>query len=86
MEEEILKFPCSYAIKVFGKNSLDFETAALNIITKYCDAIDNSQISKRESSSGKFVALTVRIIAISRTQIDAINEDLQAHPLVEYLL
>jgi putative lipoic acid-binding regulatory protein len=45
-----------------------------------------NQLTIKNSSKGKYNSITIRIIATSRKQLDAINSDLQACPLVSYLL
>lgn len=85
-KDEIFNFPCNYPIKVFGKKCLDFETVVCDIVSKHCGKIDPKQITIRESSKGKFSAITINILATSRVQIDAINLELQTHKMVDYLL
>lgn len=85
-KDGIFNFPCEYPIKVFGKKCLEFETAAIEIISKHSGDIHPQSISKNDSSKGTYTALTIRIIATSRQQIDTINSELQNHSLVAYIL
>ena len=84
--DDIFKFPCEYPIKVFGLNQPDFEKSVCSIIENYVGKLHENQISIKNSSKGKYVSITVRIIATSRKQLDSINTDLQKSPLVSYLL
>ena len=84
--EDIFKFPCEYPIKVFGLNQPDFEKSVCLIIENYVGKLHENQISIKNSSKGKYVSITIRIIATSRKQLDSINTDLQKSPLVSYLL
>ena len=84
--DDIFKFPCEYPIKVFGLNQPDFEKSVCLIIENYVGKLHENQISIKNSSKGKYVSITVRIIATSRKQLDSINTDLQKSPLVSYLL
>jgi putative lipoic acid-binding regulatory protein len=84
--EEIFNFPCDYPVKIFGKNSPEFEKIVLAIISKHSGEIHPQSITKKESSKGGYVCITVRIVATSRAQIDTINSELQNHPLVAYIL
>ena len=84
--DDIFKFPCEYPIKVFGLNQPDFEKSVCLIIENYVGKLHENQISLKNSSKGKYVSITIRIIATSRKQLDSINTDLQKSPLVSYLL
>jgi len=84
--EEIFNFPCDFPIKIFGKKTQDFKRTVCDIIEPHAGQLHDNQITEKVSSKGSYVSLTVRIIATSRAQLDAINEDLQKCPDVAYLL
>ena len=84
--DDIFKFPCEYPIKVFGLNQPDLEKTVCSIIENYVGKLQENKISLKNSSKGKYVSITIRIIATSRKQLDSINADLQKSPLVSYLL
>ena len=84
--DDIFKFPCEYPIKVFGLNKPKFQKNICSIIENYVGKLHDNQISIKNSSKGKYVSVTIRIIATSRQQLDSINSDLQKSPLVSYLL
>ena len=86
MNEDIFKFPCDYPIKVFGLNQPDLIDTVSTIVERYVGKLNSNQITHKNSSKGKYVSVTIRIIATSRKQLDSINEDLQNCPLVSYLL
>ena len=86
MNEDVFKFPCDYPIKVFGLNQPDLIDTVSTIIERYIGKLHSNQITLKNSSKGKYVSVTIRIIATSRKQLDSINEDLQNCPLVSYLL
>ena len=85
-KEDIFNFPCEYPIKVFGVNQPDFEKTVCNIVETHIGKLHANQSAIKYSSKGKYISLTVRIIATSRQQLDAINKDLQCCSLVSYLL
>ena len=85
-KEDIFNFPCEYPIKVCGANKPDFEKTVCNIVETHTGKLHANQTAIKYSSKGKYISLTVRIIATSRQQLDAINQDLQSCPLVSYLL
>jgi len=86
INEDVFKFPCDYPIKVFGLNQPDLIDTVSTIVERYVGKLHNNQITYKKSSKGKYVSVTIRIIATSRKQLDSINEELQNCPLVSYLL
>tara|TARA_X000000368_G_scaffold227132_1_gene179280 strand:+ start:245 stop:514 length:270 start_codon:yes stop_codon:yes gene_type:complete len=84
--DDIFKFPCEYPIKVFGLNQPNIKKNICSIIENYVGKLHDNQISIKNSSKGKYISITIRIIATSRKQLDSINADLQKSPLVSYLL
>ena len=86
LNEDVFKFPCDYPIKVFGINQPDLINTISTIVESHVGKLHSNQISLKNSSKGKYVSVTIRIIATSRKQLDSINEDLQDCPLVSYLL
>jgi len=86
LNEDVFKFPCDYPIKVFGLNQPDLINTVGTIVESHVGKLHSNQISLKNSSKGKYVSVTIRIIATSRKQLDSINEDLQDCSLVSYLL
>ena len=84
--DDIFKFPCDYPIKIFGLNQPDLKQTICAIVESHIGQLHDNQITIKKSSKGKYVSITIRIIATSRKQLDAINRELQASPLVSYLL
>ena len=85
-KEDIYNFPCDYSIKVFGESQPEFQKTVCNIVEAHTGKLHANQTAIKYSSKGKYISLTVRIIATSRQQLDVINQDLQSCPLVSYLL
>ena len=85
-KEDIFNFPCDYSFKVFGENQPEFQKTVCNIVEAHTGKLYANQTTIKYSSKGKYISLTVRIIATSRQQLDVINQDLQSCPLVSYLL
>ena len=85
-KEDIFNFPCDYPIKVFGENQSEFQKTVCNIVEMHTGKLHTNQTTIKHSSKGKYISITVRIIATSRQQLNAINKDLQSCPLVSYLL
>jgi putative lipoic acid-binding regulatory protein len=84
--EELFNFPCDYSIKIFGKTCPELHKHACKIVQQHSEKLHPNQISSKQSSKGGYTSITIRIIALSRTQLDRINKDLQDCPWVAYVL
>jgi putative lipoic acid-binding regulatory protein len=84
--EELFNFPCNYSVKVFGKTCEQLTPTTCKIIEKHAGNLHPKQISSKQSSKGGYTAINFKIIATSRTQLDAMNQDLQDCSLVAYVL
>jgi putative lipoic acid-binding regulatory protein len=75
-----LQFPCEFMIKVFGHASDQFELEVLTIIRKHVQDLRENALSVRPSKDGKYLALTIKINAESKDQLDDIYRDLSRNP------
>jgi len=79
---DLWQFPCEFPIKVFGKPTPEFEAFVLATIRKHVPNLDESTIEKKTSKEGNYLALTIKIQATSKDQLDAIYLELTASELV----
>lgn len=79
---DLLQFPCDFPVKVLGEDSDDFRNGTRAIVERHAGPLADERISCRRSRTGRFLAVTFTIVAGSRAQLDAIYEELSAHPLV----
>ncbi len=84
--ESLLAFPTEFPIKVMGRRESDFAQGVAEIVLRHAPDFDPKTIEMRPSSKGKYLGLTVTIIAQSREQLDALYRDLGAHPAVVMVL
>ena len=75
-EDSLLEFPCEFPIKVMGKAGDDFRAQVLEIIMAHGQLLDGVEVREQPSRTGKYVSLTVSIVARSRAQLDDIYQDL----------
>lgn len=75
-EESLLEFPCSFPVKVFGAGDGDFEQAVYALIKPHVPELNKGHLSAKQSSGGRYLAVTVNITAHSQTQLDAIYQAL----------
>lgn len=85
-QETLLEFPCSFPIKVFGEKSEAFEAAVITIVNRHCEALAEGAVVSRESSGGRYLAMTITIEAHSKQQLDNIYQELTSHTLVKMAL
>ena len=79
-DERALSFPARFPVKAMGKHNLDIRRALLDVLDQCQASYHDYDISESLSSSGKYISITVYIMAQDRKQLDDIYEGLQAHP------
>ena len=81
-EESLLTFPCEFPIKIMGRVSESFEAEVVEIVRKHAADLSDAAISCRPSGKGNYIAITVRVNATSKEQLDNIYLELNAHKSV----
>ena len=81
-EQELLRFPCDFPIKVMGRAEPGFEGMVVELVRRHAPDLGEGAVSVRESSARRYLAVTLTVRATSRAQLDAIYRDLTAHPKV----
>ena len=84
--QSLLEFPCSFPLKVIGKNVEAFELEVMSIMLKYLTDSTPTHCTRRLSAGGKYLALTISFMAESQEQLDAIYQELNRLELVLYTL
>lgn len=79
-----LSFPTAFPIKVMGRDTPDFHQTVAAAFTRHVAPFDTLPVSRQPSSKGRFISLTVTIVAESRSQLDALYTELSGseHVLV----
>ena len=77
-EQELLRFPTDYPIKVVGRRSAGLRTRIDAIVAAHAPDFDLSTATERDSSQASYVAITYTIRATSREQVIALANALQA--------
>lgn len=73
---ELIDYPSRFPLKVFGTEAAQLETVVLELVQLRCPQNEKIDIVSRQSRSGKYTALTLTFTVFSRTQIEAIYQDL----------
>lgn len=79
--KQAFRFPCEFPIKIMGLNSPAFPAAVDEIIARHLKT-GTFTVTRRTSSSAKYLSLTVTFTAESREQLDALYTELNASDLV----
>ncbi len=85
-QQTLLNFPEKFPIKIFGLEGDTFVDTVKRIIHQHVKEEDILQWHTNPSSKGKYLAITVTIMAQSQTQLDAIYLDLTASDCVKMAL
>jgi putative lipoic acid-binding regulatory protein len=78
----LLQFPCSYPLKVMGRNTNHFLAVVSTIIERHIAEGDSVVYRSRTSSGGKYISITATLSVQSQEQLTAIYQDLNGHELV----
>ena len=85
-KESLLKFPCDFTIKVFGKDNDEFEVTVLSIIRDHVKTLPEDAIQTRKSENGNYLAMSITMYVTSREQLDNIYRALSSAPQVLMVL
>ena len=86
-QETLLEFPCEFPLKIMGNNRPEFVDMMCDLVSKHVNHdIKPEAINHRQSSSGKFLSLTLTITAESKQQLDIIYQELYKHVDVKMTL
>jgi putative lipoic acid-binding regulatory protein len=77
-QEPVFEFPCKFPIKVVGKAAPTFEDTVMDIVRRHVPELTSESVRSTGSKKGKFVSLTITIIATGREQLDDIYRDLSS--------
>jgi uncharacterized protein len=78
--ESLIEYPCRFPIKIVCRALVGIDTTMVALVRVHAPDLHDYDIRSRESNAGKYLAITVVVTATSRAQLDAIYQDLSAHP------
>lgn len=85
-QESLIEYPSRFPIKVMGERVDGLVHAITTIAKEFDPTFDASTVELRESSSGKYLGVTITITATSREQLDELYRTLSTHPMVKVVL
>jgi len=78
-DDSVMTFPCSFPIKLMGRETEEFRQTARELVEKHTGPLGDDAIESALSRNGRFVSVTITVIAESREQLDNIYRDATAH-------
>lgn len=78
-DDNLLQFPCEFALKVMGENIDNYPEYVLSVCQKHVEGITPDCVHTRPSRNGKYIAVTVHLVATSRRQLDDLYIELNAY-------
>jgi len=85
-QESLIVYPSQFPIKVLGARVDGFVHAVSSIALQFDPGFDAGTIELRQSKGGKYLGVTITVMATSREQLDALYRTLSAHPMVRVVL
>ena len=73
-----ITYPYEVPIKAMGLSCDDFAQLIIEIVRCHVPELDTNLVTTRPSPNGKYISVTVTIMADSRAQLEAIYLDLKA--------
>lgn len=84
--ESLIEYPSRFPIKVVGVNEDGFVTAMTHIAKQFDPSFDAATVELRESGGGKYLGITLTVLATSREQLDELYRTLSTHPMAKWVL
>lgn len=84
--KELIEFPCRFPLKIMGERHEAFVTTIIEVVRVHAPDLTEVDVVARESSGGRYQALTVTVTATSREQLDTIYLALTSHEMVKVVL
>jgi putative lipoic acid-binding regulatory protein len=78
-DESVMTFPCSFPIKLMGRETGEFRHTVRGLVEKHTGPLEDDAIESSLSRNGRFVSVTITVVAESREQLDNIYRDATAH-------
>lgn len=85
-QESLIDYPSLFPIKVMGIKTEGLVQAITHVAHQFDPAFDASTIELRESKGGKYIGVTITVMATSREQLDELYRTLSTHPMVKVVL
>ncbi|MEX2964476.1 YbeD family protein [Microbulbifer sp. TYP-18] len=82
-----IEFPCEdYMVKVVRDADDQAHQFVLEVMRRHAPGFDEERMVLRDSRNGRFTSMTFRILATGEPQLQALFDELKAHPSVHMVL
>lgn len=81
-----ITFPCDYTIRVMGDAAPDFRDVVIEVMEHHAEPVDRTRVKVKDSRNGRFMSVTVTIVATGEAQLQSIFEELKATGRVHMVL
>jgi putative lipoic acid-binding regulatory protein len=85
-DQSLIEYPSEFPIKVMGVMQEAFAQTIVELVILHDPTFHAGKMEMRPSSKATYLALTVTILAVNRTQLDNLYRDLSSHPMVKMVL
>ena len=85
-KESLNEYPSLFPIKIMGAKADGFVHAITHIARQFDPGFDAATIELRESGGGKYLGVTITVLATSREQLDELYRALSTHPMARWVL
>ncbi|HKY70212.1 MAG TPA: DUF493 domain-containing protein [Gammaproteobacteria bacterium] len=82
----LLNFPCEFIFKIVGLAQSDFEGTAVSIMRKHFPKMSEAAVQHKLSREGKYLSLSIRVIASSQAELDAAYQELSQNESIIFVL
>lgn len=84
--EQLLKFPCDFPIKIVSYSNFDLENFATNVVHKFLPQMEHIPVSKNTSKKGNYQAITINVHVQNQKQLDSIYQELSSNKAIIMVL
>lgn len=85
-QSSLIKYPCEFPIKIMGKSHEDFIQTVATIVKYHAPDFDGASMEIKASKKNTYFSITCTVHVTSRTQLDALYQELSGHPMVAVVL
>lgn len=77
--DSLIEYPCDFPIKAMGLATDDIEAIFNDIVRRHLPHQTVFETKRKNSSSGKYISITLVLDAHNREQLDAVYKELSQH-------
>jgi uncharacterized protein len=75
-------YPCVFPVKIVGECCVEFEANVFSVMKRYVEDLSAEKIGRKLSQGGKYLSLTINIVAKDRKYVEKLYAELNAQEKV----